>query len=87
LITERFFFVFPVLDGAGAAGPEAEAEALGDIENSGGSARFDLSARGESGEKEGNDVRDLSEAAMDEAELQVWEESFRDLEARTVEER
>ena len=43
-------------------------------------------ARGESGEKEGKDVSDLSEAAMEEAELQACE-GFRDLGPRTVDER
>jgi hypothetical protein len=36
----------------------------------------DRSSRGESGEKEGNDVRDLSDGAIDEAELEGWDISF-----------
>jgi hypothetical protein len=38
---------------------------------------------GDSGEKEGNDVRDLSDAAIDEVELDAYDGVLRDL-TRTV---
>ena len=43
------------------------------------------SSRGDSGEKEGNEVRDLSEGAMEEAELDGYD--VRRLRGRTVPER
>ena len=48
-----------------------------------GRKKEDLSSRGESGEKEGNEVSDLSEGAMEDAELEGWESSF--LRARALE--
>ena len=59
---EGFFLVFVALDAL---------EAAGEVSKSGDPSTFERSARGESGEKEGNEVRDLSEAAIDEAELVV----------------
>lgn len=56
--------------GVESAAPSFVMTGVGDV---GVSSR---SSRGDSGEKEGKDVRDLSEAAIDEAELEAWDVSL-----------
>lgn len=64
-------------------GPEVCRERVVDGRARGSGGNWCVS-RGDSGENEGNDVRDLSEAAMDEAELDGCDVSFRALLPRTV---
>jgi hypothetical protein len=52
------------------------------VESSSSRRKEDRSSRGESGENDGNEIKDLSEGAIEEAELEGWDVSF--LRARAV---
>jgi hypothetical protein len=56
--------------------PDVLRDELGVIESPSPGMKQNLSSRGDSGEKEGNEVSDLSEGAMDDAALEGCDVSF-----------